>query len=188
MACVFDFLLAWRGHDFRLHERDQTGEVVQHAVCVNGFNSTQANQKVLFNFVTHRFGQDKTTDPAAHSESTALSSPQLETMPAVSTLESRKSRTRYFRLNVACSAALRCAPGTLALDSVGRKRALAPRVTYQVSPWEKVGAARTRMRWIRKEGGSDSALGQVREPHPIARPQPEHQCPSPTHRDSAWEL
>jgi len=41
---------------------------------------------------------------AAHKESTALSRPDADTIPAVRTLESRKSRTRFPRFNRLCSA------------------------------------------------------------------------------------
>jgi hypothetical protein len=63
LARSFDLGLAWIGHNLRCHERNQTGIVLYYPITVAGFKPAQADQKVVFNLLTHRFGENEPTDP-----------------------------------------------------------------------------------------------------------------------------
>src|SRR5580658_3148079 len=94
---------------------------------------------------------------AAHNERTALSKPQVETMPPVKTLESGKIRTRLPALNGACSAEFRLArvqpvPGTGEGRCAGALRAM-----YSAIPPRPVSAGLTRIRSAHRVFGTGSA-------------------------------
>lgn len=64
------------GHDLWLHKRDQTGVVVQCTVRPRGFKPAQADQKVVFNLVANRFGENEPASPGgAQRENRFVQSP-----------------------------------------------------------------------------------------------------------------
>src|ERR1035441_5310883 len=76
MACGLDLRLAWIGHDLRLHERNQSGIVRYYPASLAGFKPAQADQKVVFNLLTHRFGENEPTNPGcAQREDSFVQSP-----------------------------------------------------------------------------------------------------------------
>src|ERR1700730_10324877 len=76
MACGLDFRLAWIGHDLGLHERTQTRIVFYYPVSLAGFKTAQTDQKVVFNLLTHRFGENEPSNPGcAQREDSFVQSP-----------------------------------------------------------------------------------------------------------------
>jgi hypothetical protein len=71
MASGSHFGLSWKRNHLRLHQRDRVDILIQHPVHLAGFNSAQAEQKILFDLLAHGFGENQ-----LRSERMALSDPR----------------------------------------------------------------------------------------------------------------